>query len=178
MKNYEFCILTNDEDIIEYEKGLYDSYSQKDADGWIFNNYEMIDNCRLKPNIDYKDLVVYGYKDKNKLIAGAAINYNMAGTLQLEQMGFKIEKTDKKFCEGLNLFATIDMSENLMLTVGDFHDLIVKDIKNRGVEIVYGTCEDEIKGMYSIFGWDIMYCINLENVKEFLMIFDIKNNNF
>jgi len=178
MSKYEFCILTDDNDIIEYEKGLYQSYSQKDSDGWIFNNYKIIDNCRLQPNINYNDLVVYGYKDNDRLIAGSAINYNMNSKMQLEEMGFKIENKEKKFCEGINLFATVDMTENLMLVVGDFHDMIVRDIKKRGVDFIYGTCEDKIKGMYSIFGWDILYSIELKNVKEFLMIFDIKNNNF
>lgn len=76
MEEYEFCILTDEKDIIEYEKKLYNDFSKRSPYRWIAKNHQMIDNCRLKSKISYEDQTVYGIKKEGQLIAGASINFN------------------------------------------------------------------------------------------------------
>ena len=105
---YEFYILdTNSEnDIVEYEKGLFKAFLKRSPGGWVSKHYTVIDNSRFRPKeLSYIDLKVYGAKKNHVLIAASAVNFNNKNCFY-EKKGFKIPEDNKnmKIVEGLNMY--------------------------------------------------------------------------
>ena len=75
--DYQFCILTNKKDIIEYEKQLFNAFSKRSPDGWVMSNYEIIDGERLRSKcFTYEDQLISIVKHNDEIIAGNAVNLN------------------------------------------------------------------------------------------------------
>ena len=92
MSNIEYCILKSEEEIIEYEKGLYKAFVERDPNSWVSRNYEKIDNYRLRSKIiQYSDQDIFAAKYNKKIMAANSVNYNMTKKLQLEEMGFSYD---------------------------------------------------------------------------------------
>jgi hypothetical protein len=88
MSKFEYIEIKDENDLFEHEKLLYDAYINRSPDDWISNNYEKIENCRLKAPYSYSDLIVLGVKKDDLLVATLAINKNTNNKLQLEEEGF------------------------------------------------------------------------------------------
>ena len=72
MEDYKFCILTEEKDIIDFEKGLFNAFKD---DSWILSKYQIFDNNRLKPFIPYNELLIMGLKKENELIGFGSMNF-------------------------------------------------------------------------------------------------------
>ena len=51
--DYEFCVLTEEKDIIEYEKGAYEAFLKSESLEWIKENFQIINNNQLKSSVPY-----------------------------------------------------------------------------------------------------------------------------
>lgn len=169
----KFCILTDEKDIIEQEKKLFDTYMKKNQSGWVVNNYIKIDNCRLRAKIPYNDQTVYAVKKNDDIIAGGALNFNIS-KFMLKEMGFEIDKNIENACEGINLYATDDIKgDDVFKVFSEFINFIINDLKKRKIYTVYGTCERHMKAMYSLLGFQILDKKIVQGIKQYFMIYKI-----
>ena len=173
MSEYEYCILdTNNEDeLIEYEKELFDSFSKLDPDGWVMNNYQIINGNRLRSKtLTYEDIEVYLVKNYCKILIGSSVNYNVNKKLQLEIMGFYLDKKIKNFCEGLIFFTTEQAKNHDFLKIStNLFEFIKKKLLKKNIKTVYGTCSRKLKAMYSLLGYEVIDKLVVNNEKKLLM---------
>ena len=52
--SYEKLNVEIENEVIEYEKALYNAFMDRNPNNWLVNNYELIDNCRFRSKIPYK----------------------------------------------------------------------------------------------------------------------------
>ena len=174
MSEIEYCILTDEKDIIEYEKKLYESFTKKDPDGWVVNNYELIDGCRLRSKtIPIENQVFCVAKKESTIIAGMSGNLKCEGKLQLEEMGFKIKRDEGKFCEGLTLYNANEMSDKLIYIFDKLMNIITENLKRMKIYTIYATCSDLLVNMYNLFGFEMIDIKNVSGIKKYLMKYNI-----
>lgn len=164
MDDIKYCFLTDEKDIIEYEKGLYNAFKNNDPTGWILNNYKMVDECRLiSKTLDYDDQEFYTVKKDGIILIGAAVNYNIKKKLQLEEMGFKIDKNNNNFCEGLILYTINSENIDFLHAASNLFEFIKKRMLEKEIKKVYGTCSRKLKAMYSLLGYIVIDRLTLKD---------------
>jgi hypothetical protein len=170
MANYEYCVLTTDDEIKEYEEGLYKAFVIKRPDKWIIENYIKVEEDRIRPKYSYDKIIIYAIKKDGKIISASAINYNTEINFQVEDIGFKIKK-DKNDCEGITFFILEDNSNIEMLTiVPKFNDFFINDLKIKGFKKMYMTCPEKLKNFYErAANMKVLGKQSLNNENEFLM---------
>lgn len=174
LNGYETCILTNENDIMEYEKCLYNAYYKSfkanNNIGWIFKHYLKIDNCRLRPDIPYEDQLLYAIKDKNKkIVAGITVHIKSRSKFICEEMGFKIKKTNK-VCEGLTAFITDENNYDNWKIINELATFSTNDLIGRGFKTVYGTTTKEFLEWHKfLFSWDSIKEKTIEQETRFLL---------
>ena len=163
----EYKIMQNEEEIVEYEKGLYHAFMIRDPDGWVANNYKVINGNRLRSkSLSYSDLDVFAAKENDNIIAASSVNYNMNKKLQLEEMVFKIEKRSD-VCEGLIFFTTEEIVGEQFLEISGKLFTFALDLgRKKGIKVVYGTCSRKLKAMYTLIGWEVVDRINIDGLKK------------
>lgn len=166
-----YCKVKDEYDIIEYEKALYDAFMDRNPNNWLVKNYELIDNCRFKSKIQYKDQGVYIVKKNKKIVMGIAINYNMNRLLQLEEIGFEICKSDE-ICEGLLFFSNEKelKGENFFIIVSKLFNLAKNDFYKKKIKRVFSTCSKNLLNMYQLFDFfPIQKKITCNNEEKYLL---------
>ena len=115
--DYQFCILKTEEEFIEHEKEMFNSFSKINPDYWICRNYKHIDNCRFQSEIPYMDQLIFAIKLDNKIVAAVAVNLNQNNLMQFQKVGFLINPDDKnkKICEVLTFYKTDELSNDLFI---------------------------------------------------------------
>ncbi|GAG10686.1 unnamed protein product, partial [marine sediment metagenome] len=132
MPELTFSILdiTEQEEIFAYERALYRAFSATESiileQIWDFNKKEK----RVRTKIPYSSQEIYTARIGGRIIAGAAMNYNIENTLQLEMIGFTIDKTEENICEGLALFNLQMVVDDKMIALG-LKDFAFDYVKNR-----------------------------------------------
>ncbi len=175
MVNKKFSILTDENEIIEYERACYRAFSTKASSDATIKKSTIIDGDRLRPHIPQEDLIQYALRIDDRIAAGLKIHINIKNEFQTEKRGFAIEKR-KNTCEGLNFFALgegFDPFEffNIM---EEFTAFIMNDLKNRlGMKSVYGTCHEKIKVVYLRAGFGIIDSKIIEGEKILLLKMDL-----
>lgn len=162
IENYviELLDFSNEAEVLEYEKGLYQGYAVNAKNQWLIDNYEIIDNERMRPNISYDDMTIILIKDKsNGAICGAgSLNYNL-NNLQIEQIGLTLPDKDSlpKYCEALNYFLldTINGEYYLQLLIKAFN-FTVNYLKKEGFKIFFSKCERKLLPMWDVMGMDVV----------------------
>ena len=99
-------------------------------------------------------------------------NLKCEGKLQLEEMGFKIERDKEKFCEGLTLYNNNEMSDKLLFIFDKLMNIIIKNLKEMKIYFIYATCSDHLINMYNLFGFEMIDTKNLLGVKKYLLKYD------
>ena len=181
INNYEFYILDTDDNnqIIEYEKKFYEAHIRKFPNSWAINNMQIIDGCRLKPNIPYDNLELIAVRVDGELIAGIKANFDK-NNFQLYEMGFNINDNDKKrnTCEGMNFFALSDDYDqleffNLMETFSQYY---MEQLEKKGIEVIYGTTRKRTKIIYLRMGFEIIDELDIEGEKQYLIRYNFKTS--
>jgi len=171
--------LIEEQDLIQNEKFLYDSFVKKMPDEWIIENYMIIDNCRLKPLFPYSDLKVFDIRVNNNTLINMILNMNKKN-LQLEKIGFTREniKNEKNFCEGITFCSKgvpADLGPDFILLFQKINELILNKLKEYHIEVVYGTCALFVKRFYERIGFKAIASINKgQKDEEFLLEMEIK----
>lgn len=158
---YQFCRLNTTDEIESFERALFDAFRVAYPDGFIMNTYHVVDGCRLRPHIPYSDIVIYGLKRHNRLVAATAYNENMSRPLQLEAMGFNIDarRPDHPYSEGLCLFSTLAEYENTVdrfQLLREWGRLTFADMRKRGIGLWFGTCADNMVPFYRALGCEFI----------------------
>ena len=66
----------NEIELKPFEEAFYHAYKQHEPEGWAMTNMIIIDSNRLRPEINYDDLVCFAVKLKGNIIAGVKANFN------------------------------------------------------------------------------------------------------
>jgi len=171
MSQYDYYVINKEEELIEFEKGLYKTFSKISPDGWLMKNYQIIDNCRLRSYIPYDNLVIYKLLENNYVYGYVAVNVSYTDKTQFEKMGFKVadEDKDKRIADGLSMYEVENSkSKDSFKALLKFTDLFIEDLKRRNFDLLYIVCAENLRAMYTILGYDEIDSINLNNKKAFL----------
>lgn len=168
--------LTNDADLIAYEQGLYEAFSSRNPDNWLTQNYLTIDGCRFRSRIPYRDQVVYAARDGGRIVAAGAVNFNVTDTLQLEEIGFFIDKEAVPACEGLLLFTDGKSlpGERFLEVASGLFRFIESDLIGRGMVRVYGTCSRPLRAMYTLLGFQVIDRLKKDGETKLLLAYDLQ----
>ncbi|OHD15291.1 MAG: hypothetical protein A2086_00825 [Spirochaetes bacterium GWD1_27_9] len=171
-KGYEFCILTDEEDIIEYEKEMFTAFNKINPNYWICKHYKIIDNCRFQSEIPYKDQLIFAVKKNNRLIAAAAVNINQNNLMQFEKVGFSkpLESKNKKICEVLSLYKTDKLTGDFFYIFIDLLGFLGNELKNRNFDCLYSTSIERFKPLYTSFGSKVIDEKILDEEKKYLQV--------
>jgi hypothetical protein len=175
--NIVYCILSEENEIAQYEKDIYTAFTVKTPDPWVANNYQVIDGNRFRSKIPYSDQKIYAAKKGDDIIASIAINFNCKKRLQLEEVGFVLYETkrNKNICEGLTLYTNQETAENFFDIFFNLGKFIVIDLKKLNISHLFSTCPKKVKTMYELFGFKIIDDIELYGKKEYLLEYDVEN---
>lgn len=146
----------NEIELKPFEEAFYQAYKKNDPEGWAMINMKIINGNRLRPEINYDDLVCFAVKLKGNIIAGVKANFSK-NNFQFHKMGFNITEKDKtkNICEGLNFFAlgeSIDKYQ-FMNIMDEFSNFYMGLLKKKGIETVFCTCNKRAKIMYLRMGF-------------------------
>ncbi len=160
-------LLETDEEIITYEKLLFEMFSQKNPSNIIFDCFDTIDGCRLRSKIVPLSDQVYCVAEQNDVIlAGMSGNVNCSGPLQLEYVGFSVDRNGPKFMEGLAFFAARDLGVSIVPVFDTLISFIGARLKDLQVDRIYSTCSQSLLRMYEHFGFTSRDRLTLPNGEE------------
>lgn len=134
----------NPKDVETYEKGMFKAY---------FGTSETIhltrvvdkEQKRLRLKIPYEDQTILTAKVDDTIIAAVGFNNNQQATLNLENLGFTIDKTKKNFAEGTGMFCNVQFHEGKLVLL-ELLSKVWEMIREEGYEVFYGFCgEDKLR---------------------------------
>ena len=122
---------------------------------------------RLRSRIEYAQQEILVIERAGAVLGGIAVNYDREGTLQLELLGFRIDRS-QRFCEALVLFNNGDLGvSGRLLTIGRKH--LKECMVSRGREIIYGTSNEKNARAYQSIGFTVTDTFNFRNEKKILL---------
>lgn len=165
--------LNNAEEIIAYERALFRAFQGTEIltldEIWDYDKSKR----RLKTKIPYQSQEVYITKLQGMIIGGVPVNFNMKEPLQLEMMGFSIDKSAENICEGLGVFSLQVFHETIPVGL-ELRDYAFERIKQKNIKIVYGTCSQrKLKG-YLNLKFKVIDERIFKGEKKYLLIREIK----
>jgi hypothetical protein len=151
------CIISTDEEILDYENCLYEAFvvRGKNFNFWVKSRYIKSGEKRIKPNIPYKDLLIFAIKNDNKIIAARVFNMNMEHT-QIRMTGFKIILNKECSCEAIHLFCLEDRSIESAIIIKKLNRFIKNYLYDIGIKKIYGVCIGKHIKMYKALGMRII----------------------
>lgn len=155
-----------------YENLLYQSfkdYPESFFEGiWFFNH----DEFTAKMRIPYSSQKILLAEAENEIVGAVVINTNMQLQLQLEMVGFNIEKIDGKTAEVLAIFSKkIMVGRDVVLA--RLGESCVNILKKIGIKTCWATCtEKHLRGYISI-GFLNKGKINFHGDDEYLIYLNI-----
>ncbi len=136
---YTTLDITNEKDIVEYERAMFRAFQNTEIitlpEIWEYDRKAK----RLRTKIPYRNQIIYIARLFDAIVAGTAINYNMHEPLQLEMIGFSIDKSDEHICEGLGVFCLQVFHETIPIGI-QLKDYAFAQIAQKGIKTMYGTC--------------------------------------
>ncbi len=161
---------SNPDELAAYEKALYLAFSsiQDRSLDLIWN----MGKKRIVTKIPYCSQQIMIAETNNSIIAGLALNFNMQEKLQLEYLGFQINKSEDGICEALLLFNT-QVSVNSHLVLYELQKHLLSFLKSQHIRKVYGTCSKRRIRGYRSLGFRDIDTREVNNVPEYLLVYDI-----
>jgi hypothetical protein len=158
----------NDPDAIaRYERALFRAF----APVWTNTSDRIFildkKEKRVRSRIDYAGQEILTINSSGAIVAGFAINYDCGGTLQLELLGFHIDRTER-FCEALILFNTggLEVGSQL-LTISKKH--LKEQASARSCEVIYGTSNAKNARGYRNIGFSVVDTFTFDGQEKFLL---------
>jgi hypothetical protein len=97
----------------------------------------------------------------------SAVNYDCGSTLQLELLGFRIDRT-KPFCEALVLFNTGELEvASQLLIIGKKY--LKEQVNARNREVIYGTSNAKNARGYRSIGFSVVDTFTFDGQEKFLL---------
>jgi len=129
---------------------------------------------RMRSKVTYADqrILVVG---REGIVAGMAINANLQSALQLEMLGFRVDKTKSDFREVLVLFSLMNPSDSVLFLKGLLTDQIrqIPTEIGGGITRLYGTCGDNLIRGYRLMGFRVCDTRAFGKHTEYLIEMDI-----
>lgn|GEM_PF-2589149 len=168
---YIFCELNNSSDIIEFEKLLYKAFTEKTKSKFRQDKYKVINGDRYRCYISYDEQSIFAIKRDGKIQCAISVRTAITGKMIIEEIGFKILEQDKnrKICEGIDFYNFIQFSIDMYEVLPKFLDYVLVEIKKKGNEVFYGSCEDRLKLLYRESNFEFIDSIDLNGTKEHLL---------
>lgn len=100
--------------------------------------------------IDLIYLMNIGIRRNETIVAGMAYRTNIIGKMVIEEIGFRKIKVDegKRICEGLDFYSLLNFDLYSFQELIKFMIFILNDLKQKGFEIVYGSCREQVKPLF------------------------------
>lgn len=154
MFSLKFSILdTNDSSrVAQYEKSLFKAfYGFNDAAMDVMWDIDRT-NRKIHTRVPYKDQEIFVADLEGVIISAIAVNRNTEDLLQLEMLGFSVDKKEAGIVEGIALFNLQPFlgSESVILKLLDFSQPRIDEWQIRKI---YGTCSKRLLRGYQILGW-------------------------
>ena len=174
MSHLELSILNiqSETDVVQYERALCRAFSSTDIvtldEIWDFD----ITGERLKPRIPYPSQEIYIAKLRGAIIAGVAINFNLEEQLQLEMIGFSIDKTEKHICEGIGIF-NLQIFGGMNVIALQLKDFSYNKLREKNIEKIFGTCSEKRLRGYQILDFEVIDELFFKGEKKYLLVTDL-----
>lgn len=152
----------------EYEKKLYDAFRD---DLYFQKQYTVIENNRMRIKlIPFEDLYILGAVKEGRLAAAITGHMNMENRLQLEDLGFTINKHEGKISEGLTFYISEDLGEGMLAVLGSFLETVIAELKKREITAIYSTCSGKMLNMYGMFDFEAIDSRVIEDGEEEFLV--------
>jgi hypothetical protein len=149
---YRDLNILDPEAIIAYERALFRAFTATDTvileRIWDFDRPQK----RARTRIPYSSQRIFTACLEGRIIGGAAMNLNMQAPLQLEAMGFSIDKSASGVCEGIALF-NLQIFSGATMVAAALRDYSLGRIQAENIRALYGTCSQRRMRGYSMLGW-------------------------
>lgn len=153
---YTFKLLNSDQEITDFERLLFATFSNLNPNNWLCQNYQLIDNNRYRAPFNYKYQLLFGAFSNETMVAGTALNTNTSDTMQLEKVGFNVSRqtllSSGNFYEILNLGSR---EKNLKL-LHQLRQYTFSHLKQRHVDYLVTTSSNNTLPFYRRYGCTIM----------------------
>ncbi len=139
--NFIFSVLdiANDRDTFAYERALYRAFASSTNLDRIWDTDHT--TRRIVTKIPYESQKIYVAKTGERIVAAAAINFEVASPFQLEFEGFSIDKSAPGACEILQMFCLLDVLSSASL-LKSFTKFFLERMIAGGAKKMYGTCSE------------------------------------
>lgn len=132
--------LLNPADVVLYERAFFRAFSAISDptidDIWLVNRREK----RIATRIPYGSQLIYCAQTQTPQIIGAfAMNTDFTQPLQLEMLGFTVDKSKPGQIEVLQIFTLVPMVDDrpLLKVLAEY---VFADLASRNISYVYATC--------------------------------------
>lgn len=160
MSDYEFKVIDNsDTGLVErFERAFYKVFYEQKSDSWSDKHYIVDANAKLIKHslLSLEDMRLYAILKEGELLGGASINLNTDKVVTLNDMGVTISKSEPgcNIAEALNLFLLEEAGKDFFKLFLLFSELIFSDMKQKGVNYLYGKCPEKLISMYELVGFE------------------------
>jgi hypothetical protein len=174
MSNLELSTLNikNENEVVQYERALFRAFSSTDIitlDAiWDFD----IPRERYRPKIPYQSQEIYIAKLRGEIVAGAAMNFYVEEELQLEMIGFSIDKTEKHICEGIGIF-NLQIFGGMNVIALQLRDYSYDRLREKNIERIYGTCSEKRLRGYQLLGFQAIDELVFKGEKKYLLVTEL-----
>lgn len=158
--------------VLEFERAVFRAFSTTLDDPILKYIWDVdVRAGRIRTKVPYRHQTIHVARLKGAIAAGAAVNLAVNDTMQLEMLGFTIDKAQPRIGEVLVIFnnqrALGAPSISLFETVGL---RVIKALKaEHGIERVYSSCPSSKLAGYLQFGWRELSHRDIEGSREHLL---------
>ncbi len=165
---FEKLDCSKEKEIIDYEKGLFVAFSEKNPDKWIQSKYFLNSaEKRMRSFIHYSDQEIYLAKKADNVIGAAAINFN-SNLTQYEKIGFQAHHKKSIIADAMTFYMN---QEFQILQLLPFFDFISECAKSRGKHLIYATCNKKLLQFYIFLDASVIDEKVIDGEKEYLICF-------
>jgi hypothetical protein len=153
----------------QYEKSFFKAfYGINDSAMDLISDTDKT-NKVMRTKLPYKDQAIFIADLNGAIVSAVAINRNLEDRLQLEMLGFSIDKKEAGIVEGLIVFnlQTFFGMESIALKLKDFAQQKIDEWKIRKI---YGTCSKRLLRGYQILGWKVIDEKTIGSTQEYLLV--------
>lgn len=176
MGDYNFLVLKemkkvfDRELLLSYERCLYQAFLDN---SWAMENFVIIDGCRMRPPVNYDDVLICCATRKGEVVSGLAFHVNPDSRFQAEMMGFELERAGRRIAEGLSFFTTEKLGADFLKIFGSFMNLVNYRLNNIKIEAIYTTSCKRLTAFYRFFNFNPVNSIMLNGEEKFLLKFTV-----
>jgi hypothetical protein len=158
----------NPDAILRYERALFRAFvpvwTNTSDRIFIIDRQEK----RVRSRIGYADQEIVAIEAEGTIVGGFAVNYDRKGALQLELLGFNIDRSER-FCEALVLFNIGDLNVAAqLLNIGK--QRLFERMAAHDSDVIYGTSNKKNARAYTSLGFTVADTFTVDGQEKFLLV--------